>query len=345
MSQRGKLSLDFSEIESPSTTPTTESPRRNSQITQSKLIFPDGVSYDNFTTDNLIERGMIGSGSFGSVLRMEHIESHKIMAVKRVRAHDIKRSEKERVLRELKITIETQQCEDVVRFYGAVFQDGDCWICMEIMDCSIESLYKAVYKQGSRLPENVISFIAVSVVRALNYLKKQHRITHRDVKPSNILMNSKGFVKLCDFGISGYLYDSIARTQDVGCQIYLAPERLRGGTYGIKADVWSFGLSLVEICLGRFPYPPWASVFEQMQSVVNGDPPILHIDDGYSYELANFVNLCLVKEEAGRPTFEHLTTEPFYIQHNIVNQEEMDAKRAEIGKYVVTYVNAEPTEA
>lgn len=154
------------------------------------------------------------------------------------------------MLRELKIIIDTQNCEDVVRFYGAIFQDvglflffkiiselqGDCWIAMELMDCSLDKFYRSVFNQKQKLPEHIIGFIAASVVRALNYLKEVHNIIHRgqyykfisqfyiilDVKPSNILLNTQGFVKLCDFGISGYLVDSIARTQDVGCQIYMA---------------------------------------------------------------------------------------------------------------------------
>lgn len=66
-----------------------------------------------------------------------------------------------------------------------------------------------------------------------------------DVKPSNILLDRRGFVKLCDFGISGYLVDSIAKTQDIGCQIYMAPERFTPNAYDIRSDVWSLGVSLV----------------------------------------------------------------------------------------------------
>ena len=74
-----------------------------------------------------------------------------------------------------------------------------------------------------------------------------------DVKPSNILLGCEGSVKLCDFGISGYLVDSIAETQDVGCQIYMAPERLCGGNkYDIRSDVWSLGISLV--CTFKLSY-------------------------------------------------------------------------------------------
>lgn len=62
----------------------------------------------------------------------------------------------------------------------------------------------------------------LQVVSALHYLYSQLRVIHRDVKPSNILINRKGEVKMCDFGISGYLVDSVAKTIDAGCKPYMA---------------------------------------------------------------------------------------------------------------------------
>ena len=94
---------------------------------------------------------------------------------------------------------------------------------MELMDTSLEKFYKFVYeKKNEEIPESILGKIVIATVNALNYLKEQHKIIHRDVKPSNILVNRSGMIKMCDFGISGKLVDSIAASRDAGCQLYMA---------------------------------------------------------------------------------------------------------------------------
>ena len=94
---------------------------------------------------------------------------------------------------------------------------------MELMDTSLEKFYKFIYEvKKQEIPEEILGKIVVATVNALNYLKEEHSIIHRDVKPSNILVNRHGEVKICDFGISGKLVDSIAASRDAGCQLYMA---------------------------------------------------------------------------------------------------------------------------
>lgn len=92
----------------------------------------------------------------------------------------------------------------------------------QVMDTSLDKFYAKVYRHSRKIPEDIIGKIALAVVSALHYLHSRLKVIHRDVKPSNILINRKGEVKMCDFGISGYLVDSVAKTIDAGCKPYMA---------------------------------------------------------------------------------------------------------------------------
>lgn len=124
-----------------------------------------------------------------------------------------------RLLMDLDISMRASDCPSTVQFYGALFREGDVWICMEVMDTSMDKFYSRVFQNNRRMPEDILGKIAVAVVNALHYLHAQLKVIHRDVKPSNILINRRGEVKMCDFGISGYLVDSVAKTIDAGCKV------------------------------------------------------------------------------------------------------------------------------
>lgn len=285
------------------------------QSTGKLQLTPDKV-YD-FTSEDLQDLGEIGRGGFGTVNKMIHRISNTVMAVKRIRS-TVDEREQNQLLMDLEVVMKSNACPCIVQFYGALFKEGDCWICMELMDTSLDKFYKFIYERlNERIPEQILGKITVATVTALNYLKEKLRIIHRDVKPSNILLDRGGNIKLCDFGISGQLVDSIARTRDAGCRPYMAPERIdpqRARGYDVRSDVWSLGITLMEVATGYFPYPKWNSVFEQLYQVVQGDPPRLRPNENgllFTMEFVHFVNTCLIKEETQRPKYNKLLEHPF----------------------------------
>ncbi|KAJ9612949.1 MAP kinase kinase Wis1 [Cladophialophora chaetospira] len=228
----------------------------------------------------------------------------------------------------------------IIDFYGAFFQEGSVYICIEYMDGgSIDKLY------GDGVPEGVLKKITLSTVMGLKSLKDDHNIIHRDVKPTNILVNTRGQVKICDFGVSGNLVASIAKT-NIGCQSYMAPERISGGgvaqvgagggTYSVQSDIWSLGLTIIEMALGRYPYPPetYDNIFSQLSAIVDGDPPDLPSDQ-FSDAAIDFVRGCLNKIPRLRPNYalllRHAWLAPLLKPPTISEDDENEEAAAEAG--------------
>lgn len=178
-----------------------------------------------FVESDFQNLGQIGHGEFGTVDKVLHKPSQTYMAMKRLLPTVGNQRERKKALKELDFVLECHEYEFVVKFYGVKFNNepADCLICMELMDTSLEKFYKFVYDvKNEEIPEPILGRIVYATVNALNYLKEKHQIIHRDVKPSNILVDRHGAIKMCDFGISGRLVDSIAASRDAGCQLYMA---------------------------------------------------------------------------------------------------------------------------
>ncbi|KAJ8682699.1 hypothetical protein QAD02_018491 [Eretmocerus hayati] len=263
----------------------------------------------------------LGRGAYGVVDKMKHVQSGTTMAVKRITA-TVNTQEQKRLLMDLDISMRSSACPYTVQFYGALFREGDVWICMEVMDMSLDKFYAKAYKHGRPIPEDILGKISFSVVSALDYLYSQLRVIHRDVKPSNILINRKGEVKMCDFGISGYLVDSVAKTIDAGCKPYMAPERIdpsgNPSHYDIRSDVWSLGISMLELATGKFPYDSWGTPFEQLKQVVKDEPPRLP-PNRFSSNFEEFINKCLMKNYSARPNYSQLLELNFISEHATKN--------------------------
>lgn len=190
----------------------------------------------------------LGQGNGGSVKKVEHVPTKTVMA-KKIVLIDAKPSVRKQILRELQIMHDCHS-KYIISFYGAFLADPNICICMEFMD---KGSLDGIYKKIGAIDIDVVGKVALAVLEGLTYLYDVHRIIHRDIKPSNILCNSRGEIKICDFGVSGELINSIADTF-VGTSTYMSPERIQGAQYTVKSDVWSLGISLIELALGRFPF-------------------------------------------------------------------------------------------
>lgn len=310
--KRGKKPLPkFSIVENPS--PPVSAPRdldKRTNITIGERVF-------EVEADDLEPLGLLGQGAYGIVEKMRHRLTGTIMAVKRIPV-TVNTQEQKRLLTDLDVSMRTADCPYTVTFYGALFREGDVWICMECMDTSLDKFYTKANRHGKTLDEDVLGKIAFAVVSALHYLHSQLKVIHRDVKPCNILIDRNGRVKMCDFGISGYLVNSIAKTIDAGCKPYMAPERIdptgSPDKYDVRSDVWSLGISLVELATGKFPYSPWRTPFDQVKQVVVGDPPRLP-SGRFSAQFEDFVSQCLKKDYLQRPSYRQLLEHPFLQCH------------------------------
>lgn len=269
-----------------------------------------GVEYQlDLKMDELLTLKQLGYGNSGAVAKVLHVPTRKTMARKTIHL-EAKQIIQTQIIRELRIM---HECDSpyIIGFYGAFLNEGDVIICMEYVDCG--SLDK-ILKRVGRFPEMVIAQVAFCVLNGLNYLYDNHRIIHRDVKPSNVLVDSRGTMKLCDFGVSRELINSIADTF-VGTSTYMSPERIQGGVYSVKGDVWSLGLMLIEVATGKFPFGEEMmgpdSILDLLQRIVNETPPSLKPEDGFSHELCSFIDLCLIKQESQRWSPHQLMNHPF----------------------------------
>ncbi|XP_026501195.1 dual specificity mitogen-activated protein kinase kinase 7-like isoform X4 [Vanessa tameamea] len=274
----------------------------------------DGIEYRSHI-DDLQQLGELGSGTCGHVVKMLHKSSGAVIAVKQMRRSG-NSEETKRILMDLDVVVRSHDCPYIVRCLGCFVTDADVWICMELMASCFDKLLKRL---GAPIPEAILGKVTVATVNALSYLKDTHGVIHRDVKPSNILLDERGNVKLCDFGISGRLVDSKAKTRSAGCAAYMAPERIdppdpSRPDYDIRADVWSLGISLVELATGVFPYRDCQNDFEVLTRVIADDPPQLPEDTEFTPEFKSFVSQCLTKNYRQRPKYVKLLEHPFVVK-------------------------------
>ncbi|OJD20783.1 STE/STE7/MEK1 protein kinase [Blastomyces percursus] len=272
-------------------------------------------------SEDLVVMKELGAGNGGTVSKVMHASTKVIMARKIIRV-DAKENVRKQIVRELQVG---HDCNSpyIVTFYGAFQNEArDIVLCMEYMDCG--SLDR-ISKDFGPVRVDVLGKIAEYVLAGLVYLYETHRIMHRDIKPSNVLINSRGNIKLCDFGVATETVNSIADTF-VGTSTYMAPERIQGGAYTVRSDVWSVGLTIMELAVGRFPFDATDSaagdrasagpmgILDLLQQIVHEPAPKLPKSDAFPPILDDFVAKCLLKKPEERPTPRELYDKDAFLQ-------------------------------
>lgn len=301
--------------------PSTEPTRRRIELTRSCdiKIQKDGETQEfKLSFDELNVGDLLGRGQFGTVKKMKHGPTGHTFAVKMINDQIMESNDSRNAdIMDLTVPITLGDCcPYLIKYYGAIHAESYIWILTEVMDTSLDRFYAKVFALEEKMTELFMSKLAFSVLTALEYMR-QYKLMHRDIKPSNILINSNADVKVCDFGISGYMTNSVCSTFK-GCQRYMPPEKidptLSGNGYSIKADIWSLGISMIEIATGAHPFINANGFLGLIKSIVTNDPPKMD-SEKYSAEFCTFVAKCLEKIPDNRGSCEELIKEPFIAKY------------------------------
>ncbi|KAL2524901.1 Protein kinase superfamily protein [Abeliophyllum distichum] len=256
----------------------------------------------------------VGHGASATVYRAIHLPSNEVVAVKCL---DLDRcsSNLDDVRREAQ-TMSLIDHPNVIKAFCSFVVDQKLWAIMPFMaEGSCLHLMKTAYQHG--FEESAIGSILKETLKALDYLH-QHGHIHRDVKAGNILLDGNGVVKLADFGVSAYMFDKGDRQRSrntfVGTPCWMAPEVLQPGTgYDFKADIWSFGITALELAHGHAPFSKYPPMKVLLMTIQNAPPGLDYDrDKRFSKSFKEMVAMCLVKDQTKRPTAEKLLKHSFF---------------------------------
>ncbi|XP_056129606.1 serine/threonine-protein kinase 4-like [Lampris incognitus] len=268
---------------------------------QLKKLSEDSLTKQPEEVFDVLEK--LGEGSYGSVFKAHYKETGEIVAIKQVPVE----SDLQEIIKEISIM---QQCNSphVVRYYGSYFKNSDLWIVMEY--CGAGSVSDILRLRNKTLTEEEIAAILQFTLKGLEYLHFMRKI-HRDIKAGNILLNTEGQAKLADFGVAGQLTDTMAKRNTViGTPFWMAPEVIQEIGYNCVADIWSLGITAIEMAEGKPPYAdihPMRAIF----MIPTNPPPTFRTPKLWSSSFQEFVSQCLVKNPENRATATQLLQHPF----------------------------------
>uniref|UniRef100_A0AAR2K8K2 non-specific serine/threonine protein kinase n=1 Tax=Pygocentrus nattereri TaxID=42514 RepID=A0AAR2K8K2_PYGNA len=289
-------------------------------------MFPQSgksIVFDSFPdpsdTWEIIET--IGKGTYGKVYKVLNKVNGSKAAVKILDPiHDID----EEIEAEYNILKALSDHPNVVKFYGMYYKkdlkNGDqLWLVLELCNGgSVTDLAKGMLKRGDRMDEPIIAYILHEALMGLRHLHENKTI-HRDVKGNNILLTTQGGIKLVDFGVSAQLTNTrLRRNTSVGTPFWMAPEVIAceqqlDSTYDARCDVWSLGITAIELGDGD---PPLADLhpMRALFKIPRNPPPTLHQPEIWSDQFNDFICKCLIKDFELRPNVQDL------LQHAFIKQ-------------------------
>ncbi|CAB1419556.1 unnamed protein product [Pleuronectes platessa] len=286
----------------------SESPARSlDEIDLSALRDPAGIF-------ELVE--LVGNGTYGQVYKGRHVKTGQLAAIK---VMDVTGDEEEEIKAEINMLKKYSHHRNIATYYGAFVKknppgmDDQLWLVMEFCGAgSVTDLIKNT--KGSTLKEEWIAYICREILRGLTHLH-QHKVIHRDIKGQNVLLTENAEVKLVDFGVSAQLDRTVGRRNTfIGTPYWMAPEVIAcdenpDATYDFKSDLWSLGITAVEMAEGAPPLcdmHPMRALF-----LIPRNPAPRLKSKKWSKKFQSFIEGCLVKSHSQRPSTEQLLKHPF----------------------------------